>query len=373
MELRSLPSGGAPRTKALPTAHRRTARPLLARHLRFRSIWLALPLLAAIAPAGPASAQLKELLQGPVIRFDTKHIDLGSVEQFGSRHFTFDFENQGTDPLIIDRVETSCPCTRGAAEADTVLPGERSAIRADFDSESAEGPQLKVLAVFSNDPASPRVDLVIEANIVPYVEVENELLDFGRVRAGETPRLSTTFSAEKGLGFKILSIEGGESFVDWSVSPDSVADRDAYRIEARIKANAPLGAFNQRVMVHFQHPKVQDRRIGVRGVIYSYFIPLHTQIRFGVVRLGKTLTRQVQIDAVGDEGYKITGVKTTADFLTAKIEPAASGYQLSVTLATGDTPIGEDSRFPFREWVQIQTTDPRNDDIPILLTGMIRR
>jgi hypothetical protein len=63
------------------------------------------------------------------IKFDTIYFDLGSLDINGpDQTRDFFFVNTGGEPLIIEKVEASCPCLDIVYPKDSIAPGTKSKI-----------------------------------------------------------------------------------------------------------------------------------------------------------------------------------------------------------------------------------------------------
>lgn len=330
-----------------------------ARRLAVRAFFL----LSSLWFALPAGAQLNA---GPMIRLTERRWDFGEIPQAGHYTHIFKVANQGTAELAIKKLETSCGCTAALASDSLLAPGETSDVEITFSSKDFEGEQTKIVAVFTNDPAEPRVDLVIHAFVRAFVRVEQRQLDFGPVRRGEPGLASTILRAEKGSGFKITKVEGAEDYVEWKVIPLNEPDSLAVRVEGRVKPNAPLGRFNQRIDLTFQHPNKQSDFIAVRGLVYSYFQPEKFTLNFNTVKTGQDQERSLEIAADGSEPFRITDAVCSAPYLTAKLSPLGAGYKLTVMLDV----LPKEGKY--HDTVTVKTTDPAQPSIEFKVNTTIR-
>ncbi|WP_181306429.1 DUF1573 domain-containing protein [Rufibacter sp. XAAS-G3-1] len=100
------------------------------------------PVAPIVAPA-PAPV-------GPSIQFEEQRFDFGDIKSGDVVEHTFKFTNNGTLPLIISNVRTTCGCTATDFPKAPVMPGETASITAKFDSAGKRGKQNKVITVESN-------------------------------------------------------------------------------------------------------------------------------------------------------------------------------------------------------------------------------
>ncbi len=324
-----------------------------------------LPLAVLCVSTARAVDPLSRLTQGPLIRFSERSVDFGRIPQHVSRAHNFVFRNDGTQPLRILKVTPDCGCTL-AEPADTLIaPGAASSLRVVFSSGDYEGDLRKVVILETNDPAEPRIDLLIKVQVAPEVEVSDRLLDFGRVHRGQTPALSTTLKAEPGVAWQVKTPAGGEDLVRWTVAPDPQTGPNAWKLEARIRPDAPFGRFNLRVDVPLVHPKVATDRISIRGFIHSYFCPLDSGINFGSTTVGAKESRTLRLQADGPGDYQITSAQPSAAWLGTSLRRDGRDYLLTVSLNPPD-PVR------VRETVKLLTTDPQQPEMVIEVRGTVR-
>ncbi|MCA9726319.1 MAG: DUF1573 domain-containing protein [Candidatus Eisenbacteria bacterium] len=312
------------------------------------------------------------LFSGPLIHFDERQVDFGDLPQASQAEHRFSFSNDGTEPLRIEKIETSCGCTAAAPTDSIILPGNAASIDVTFSTRDFQGDVSKVVVIFTNDPGEPRVDLMLRANIVPLIRVESDWVDFGPVRRSEGKVVGVLVTADEGTDFRVSSVEGGENWVDWKIVPASAPDQIAYRVEATLKPGAPLGPFTDRIILHVHHPNRQIQSLGLRGNVYSYFRYAEPNMEFNTVKVGKTIRRTLAIESDGNQPYRITDVRVDQDFFIPELKPTANGYELLVTLRS-DAAKFDGDRYPFREYARLETTDPNQKEIVIPMRGVIRR
>lgn len=341
---------------------------------RWAATLVRLACLAGLAAALPAAALAQlGLKEGPLIRLVERQVDFGDVSEGVAVGHDFEFWNDGTEPLVIHKVETSCGCTAAAPTDSLIAPGGRSTIRVTFSGRDLNGEITKVVAVYTNDPAEPRIDLGLRASVVPLVRFENPRLDFGNVPQGQTPVLSTLVSADPDLGFAIDRLEGGEDRVEWKVIPAVSPEGDAYLIEARLKPDAKLGRFNDRIVAWVTHPQTERVRLGIKGIVYSCFVPDEDGIRFGSLEAGRRVSRKLGITRYGDQPYEVTGVESMLPFVNASVAPDGRNYMLTVEIDGSKADFDAKGLRQFREFLRITTTDPKQDDLLVEIRGVIRR
>lgn len=109
----------------------------------------------------------------PNIVFEKKKHDYGQV-RFGERvQATFRFRNAGDRDLRIKKIITSCGCTKALRGRKLIPPGESSLIDVRFDTMGlSKGRKRKKIIVYSNDPDTSIVTLLLFADVIRDIVVE---------------------------------------------------------------------------------------------------------------------------------------------------------------------------------------------------------
>ncbi len=116
-------------------------------------------------------ATTEEATDGPKIVFAEASHDFGDIEQGDKVSYVFEFENAGTEPLILSNVLTTCGCTATDWPREPVAPGESGKVGVSFNSAGKMGKQNKVITVVSNATnAQERVKII--TNVLPKKEAE---------------------------------------------------------------------------------------------------------------------------------------------------------------------------------------------------------
>jgi len=124
---------------------------------------LYLSFIIALLGAGNIYAQKKA-----VIKFDKTVHDYGKIkEEAGKVKCRFTFTNTGNDTLKIINVKPSCGCTAAEWTKTGVLPKKTGFIDAVFDPDHRPGPFDKGIAVTTNAPDNPMINLVIKGEVLP--------------------------------------------------------------------------------------------------------------------------------------------------------------------------------------------------------------
>lgn len=113
-----------------------------------------------------AFSQDEETINGPHIVFEETSFDFGDIHQGDKVEHIFSFQNQGTEPLLLSNVATTCGCTAPSWPREPIPPGETGEIKVVFNSAGKMGRQNKIITVFSNATQNmTRVKII--SNVLP--------------------------------------------------------------------------------------------------------------------------------------------------------------------------------------------------------------
>jgi len=98
-----------------------------------------------------AIGQTQAKATGPVITFEKKTHDFGTIYQGDKVEQTYKFTNTGNEPLVITNVQVTCGCTTPKGwPREPVPPGGKGEITIGFNSAGKMGVQNKTVTIVSN-------------------------------------------------------------------------------------------------------------------------------------------------------------------------------------------------------------------------------
>ncbi len=101
----------------------------------------------------------------PEINFEQVYYDFGDIVQGEKISYSFEFENTGGSPLLIEDAFASCGCTVPEYDKEPIPPGSEGRIEVIFDSSGRRGNQYKSVIIKTNTPESKQ-RLTIKANVL---------------------------------------------------------------------------------------------------------------------------------------------------------------------------------------------------------------
>jgi len=99
------------------------------------------------------------------IAVDDKIFDFGEINEGESAEHTYIITNEGKSDLVIRKVKASCGCTAIEPEKTVIAPGEKTSIKAIFNSRGKSGRQNKSITVITNDPLASNILLRIQGTV----------------------------------------------------------------------------------------------------------------------------------------------------------------------------------------------------------------
>jgi hypothetical protein len=108
----------------------------------------------------------------PRLVVDRERHDFGTIPPTDTVEAVFTVSNTGGKTLEITKVQTSCGCTAGMMDSQSILPGKSSRLRVTYDPRGKNGPQNRALTLFTNDPQNPQKQLGISANVAAVAPIQ---------------------------------------------------------------------------------------------------------------------------------------------------------------------------------------------------------
>jgi len=326
-------------------------------------------------PQPPAAAQKAPEGPQPVIDVAEKIKDFGTVPKGDKIRATFDVRNTGKAPLEITQVRPTCGCTVASFDR-TIPPGGTGKIAAEVDTTGFSGPISKAVLMFSNDPATPQVNLVIKADVRAFIEVlPRPLIIFRNVLQGEPASERLVLLSADGSDFKVESAEasGGTYQLAYKElgEKERVPDRKGsqWELTVTVPANAPEGMLNQKIVVKTTAAKAPEVTINVTGAVRPVVQVIPPQVNFGTVA-GDALVGQNFLVVNNRQGVELqlSEVKVDNPNFATEVIPLQAGqrYQVAVSMKAG-VPKGAQ-----KATVKISTSDPLRKLIEVPIQAVVQ-
>ena len=97
----------------------------------------------------------------PNFLFEKESHNFGNITEGTQAHYEFKFINNGTKPLVITNVASSCDCATPTWSNAPVAPGQTGVITVLYDSKGRPGSFNKTLTVTSNSEGTTKILTIV--------------------------------------------------------------------------------------------------------------------------------------------------------------------------------------------------------------------
>lgn len=267
----------------------------------------------------------------------TKH-DFGTIKQEdGDVTAYFEFKNEGTAPLLISNVRTSCGCTRPTWPKSPIEPGATGTISATYRASTRPYYFQKTITVYSNDTEHQTVTLSITGNVTPKptnpadqysvkmgdLSLKGNKLNFGINQQGaEVSRLIEYANfTDHEVTLDVFVMEDNYDFLRYEISNPVLQPKQSGNINFIIDTKqCQVGPteFDAYVMVNNQVVKSDDYKITASINVNEDFsalteqerreapiVEVETKIDMGIIASGKSAKKTLTIGNAGVSALKI--------------------------------------------------------------------
>ncbi len=331
---------------------------------------LVVALVAAMAVAAEGDNRPRAIPTEPIKDFDIVPKGEVIVHQFEIR-------NEGSAVLELTDVRPACGCT--VAEYDRkIAPGKSGLVKTRVKTENFGGPIAKSIAVFTNDPDNPKLQLVVKANVKPYVAVVPGYARYNYVQGEPVGSINQILWADDGSDIEIVSIKSPYDYLKVSYREATEDERHQkgegkqWHIEVTLESQSPVGALRDFVEVRLSHAKQKKVKIPISGFVRPRQHVTPHEIDFGQLQgSALPLRRTLHFTNFITNTIELTRIETGLPGLSGEVENAAksddAGYRFKLRLTLGpEMPKGE-----FSSTVKIHTTDEQNPIVELPISGTI--
>ncbi len=331
-------------------------------------------IVAALAAAPLVMAQTGAA-PGPKARVQRPVQDVGAVEKGEQITHDFVIRNEGSATLEITEVKPSCGCTV-AEYPRTIEPGASGTIRSVVETKDFKGPIAKSVAVFTNDPDNPRIDLTVKANVKTLVEVKPGYARFVVVQGEDFAPVEQTLWAPEQPDLRVLEVDSPYPFL--KVSHQLVESGEGgeeggkkkgneWRITMSLTGDAPVGPMADFVTVRTDHPRQKQVKIPVSGFVRPTLAVVPQVFDFGTREIAEPYPAKIEVKVLGTDDVELREIATDVQGLEARVEPLEEGrlYNLLITLRP------EMKKGKTSGTLTVKTSSPRQPVLDIRVTGTV--
>ena len=250
----------------------------------------------------------------PRLVCEQPEFDFGERESSGDIEHAFTIHNAGDLTLQIFSLRPTCGCVVPQFTDRLVPPGGATTIAVRFTLRGRQGPQHKLIYVDSNDPTHPSFPLHVKGQIADPVEINPQLLFFGRVQAQSTltGTVEVTASGTNILGSVTAQIDSPAFAVD--VNPTS-AGQTAH-LTVRSKPPLPEGLTRTTLQIHTGNFKAPLITMTVSAFVPGAFSVLPPELLL-VGHEGERVRREIFLRTESNTAFRILAVEPPLKEITS--------------------------------------------------------
>jgi len=276
---------------------------------------------------------------GPKIRFEKLTHDFGMVDPYTKTSHEFKFKNTGDAELNILKVRNSCACVAVVLSGKSIPPGAEGAVKITFNSGSRRGKGTYKNTVETNDPETPRVDLVITATVKGGFKIIPNSMYFNFERgSADTKKRTKTLDILYPVGKKgrIEKVETRSDFIKAKISSSTDS---GVRLAVTMGANAPIGRIEEKLTIHTSikgHPPLV---VPVVGQVVGDIVVEPNRIFFGPIKVGRSAVRKIVV-RFKRPGIDLKRIEADPKYIQVSCAPHEDrlGYDIAARLRAGDSP-----------------------------------
>lgn len=262
--------------------------------------------------------------------------DVGSVAKGEKAAADFLIRNDGDAVLEITNVQPACGCT--VAEYDkTIAPGKTGKVHAVVDTSTFNGPIAKGVSVFTNDPATPQIELTLHVKVEPYINIKPGYARYITVQGEPLEgNIVQTLWVPDGTPMEITKADSPWPFLAVTYREATAAERmpdvkgKQWKVEMKLSNDARVGPLADYVTVHTTHPKQKIVQIPISGFVRPVMAVTPPVGDYGEIELKEPLKKSLSVKNFATEPIKLTSIDSSTKGIAAKIEPLKDGREYSI-------------------------------------------
>ena len=299
--------------------------------------------------------------------------DVGTVAKGDSVTHDFVIKNEGTAPLEITQVRPACGCTVASFDK-TIAPGKTGVVHTVVDTVTFNGPIAKGVTVYTNDPATPQIELTVKAKVEPYIYVRPGYARYIVVQGEpQDGSIAQILWSSDGTPFDVLSVDS--PFPALKVNFREATEKERipemkgkqWRVETLLSNDAPVGPLANYVTIHTNHPKQKLVQVPISGFIRPVIAVTPPVADFGQIALKEPLKKALFVRNFATESINVTKIDNSVKGMDAQLEPVTAGreYQVRLTLKP------EMGKGPFNGKITVHTDSPKTPTIEVEIKGVV--
>ena len=305
----------------------------------------------------------QELLQ-PKFSLRNSTFDFGTVEEGKKVETQFTVANDGTAPLEVTRIQPACGCTAAVIGEGALAPGEERPLTVALDTSGFNGPKVKTIRIFTNDPVNPSLTVTLRGSVRQLVTVTPPRVFFGPVAAKSNPVRSFFVAASEKSGIEIRAVEPKSSLLRVDAVDGFEGGIAGKKVSVMLSPLAPHGVLNDRINILTNSKRLPTIVVPVFAKIEGAVALQPSEVSFGLQEAPLTKDLQGQATLVNRSSTPLSFVNVESDSsaVTASVVPVEPGNRFTIVVTVNSGYSGS-----LRARIKISTDAADPDDREIYL------
>lgn len=274
--------------------------------------------------------------------FETREHNFGTILDIEEQTHAFTFRNNGTQPLVIGSITSTCGCTVPDMAKKVYEPGESGEVVVKYNPHGKKGIDSRSVTLMTNDAMMPQVKLTIQAEVKPLIVMEPTMVQMGQIDKGGTKEADIVIAGR---------------LEDFKISHASTNMPDAFEVEVmstevrevgkemlsstllrvRVKPRAPVGIHNAELTLRTNDPR---RAVVTTQVLLNVLGDLSVvppRLSLGRVNAGAEFAREFRLQSRSGRPFVIKEIVAKDDTIPLRFEYEADDpknpttYRVKVT------------------------------------------
>jgi hypothetical protein len=280
----------------------------------------------------------------PTISISEEEWDFGKIKEDERPIHIFTIKNTGREELIISRVRSSCGCAATMLSSDNIQPGKSAELKVTFNPTGYNGMVKKDIYIESNDPQLPKTKITVITEVEPIPSpkafLSSSQWDLDLISQGDLPTFTFTIENKGELNLIIDKIDASEYIQYDTEMPLTILPEEKQEVTFTYDSSQhELGEVRESVRIYCNDPRRKAFSLRIDGYIKAKptptvsISPVGTSFNLTTDSEGETIERFI-LENSGEEGIKITSIKTSADYLIPLVSEIElnSGENLTVAI-----------------------------------------
>lgn len=247
-------------------------------------------------PTTPAAGQ--DLVEASEGEFDIAY-------PYQAVHVGLKLKNTSETPLTIVAIKPRLETDKSTTSMPVrLLPGRSVEIDVVVSTGSAVGRIAKYFDVYSKEREAPIGSFAIRGFVDWVVSPDSTSVNFGRIDLTTGASRTVTVKLRPGADLKL------EKVLDEGKHFQAKVLEDGRSVQLNSKKNAPLGLFDEHILVSTSNAEQSKVGIRVRGQFVTRLVPSANPVDFGLLRIGDTAEQIVRLENVDGNPVAIGKIRT---------------------------------------------------------------